>query len=129
MVAQLCTALLVVTAALTLSQPPHVATAAPQAAPIAAVPSGERSDFASFVEGLRTEALERGISADTVDRALTGLEPSPGVIERDQTQAELVRALCQWFVQHNNDHPAESEIKKRVSTIYNGLERGRKPSD
>lgn len=96
MVAHLCTALLSVTAALTLSQPTHVETPAPQAAPVAAVPSSERSDFAAFVEGLRTEALERGISADTLDRALTGLEPSPGVIERDQTQAELVLSVDEY---------------------------------
>ena len=42
------------------------------------------AEFPAFVEGLRAEALARGISEATVERALTGLEPSPTVIERDQ---------------------------------------------
>jgi membrane-bound lytic murein transglycosylase B len=90
------TALLVVTAGLTLSQPTSVATVATQPAAVAPAAPGERVDFATFVEGLRTEALERGISAATVDRALTGLEPSPTVIERDQTQAEIVLSVDEY---------------------------------
>jgi len=62
----------------------------PQAAAVAPV---ERIDFATFVEGLRADAQARGISAETVDRALTGLEPSPTVIERDQSQVEVVLSI------------------------------------
>ena len=55
-----------------------------------------RDPFPAFVEGLKAEALSRGVSASVVDRALTGLEPSPTVIERDQTQAEIVLTVDQY---------------------------------
>jgi peptidoglycan lytic transglycosylase B len=55
-----------------------------------------RDPFPAFVEGLKAEALSRGVSAAVVDRALTGLEPSPTVIERDQTQAEIVLTVDQY---------------------------------
>jgi membrane-bound lytic murein transglycosylase B len=55
-----------------------------------------RDPFPAFVEGLKTEALSRGVSAAVVERALTGLEPSPTVIERDQTQAEIVLTVDQY---------------------------------
>ncbi len=56
-----------------------------------------RADFSAFVEGLRVDALARGVSAATVDRALAGLEPSPTVIERDQSQAEDVLTVDQYL--------------------------------
>jgi membrane-bound lytic murein transglycosylase B len=56
----------------------------------------DRVDFSTFVEGLRAEAVSRGISATTADSALTGLQPSPSVIERDQTQAETVLSVDQY---------------------------------
>ena len=55
-----------------------------------------RDPFPVFVEGLKTEALSRGVSAAVVERALNGLEPSPTVIERDQTQAEIVLTVDQY---------------------------------
>jgi membrane-bound lytic murein transglycosylase B len=62
----------------------------PQGAPAAV-------DFATYVESLREEALLRGISEATVDRALNGLEPSPTVIQRDKTQAEIVLTIDQYI--------------------------------
>jgi len=59
--------------------------------------STERLDFPVFVERLRVEAAERGISEDTIKLALTTLEPSPSVIERDQTQAELVLSIDDYL--------------------------------
>jgi membrane-bound lytic murein transglycosylase B len=53
----------------------------------------ERLDFPVFVERLRVEAAERGISEETIRLALTTLEPSASVIERDQTQAEIVLSI------------------------------------
>jgi membrane-bound lytic murein transglycosylase B len=55
-----------------------------------------RDPFPAFVEGLKAEALSRGVSVSVVERALTGLEPSPTVIERDQTQAEIVLSVDQY---------------------------------
>ncbi len=86
-----------VATAVALSQPPEVETVdareSAQAAVVPVAPPTERLDFPAFVQGLRADALARGISAATVERALTGLEPSPSVIERDQTQAEAVFSL------------------------------------
>lgn len=53
-------------------------------------------DFAAFVEELRADAAARGISAATIERALADLEPSPSVIQRDQTQVELVLTMEQY---------------------------------
>jgi membrane-bound lytic murein transglycosylase B len=53
--------------------------------------------FAEWLTALRLEASARGISDATLDRALTGLEPLPIVVERDRTQAELVLTLDQYL--------------------------------
>lgn len=45
---------------------------------------------------MRVDALARGISPDTVHRALLNLEPNPTVIERDRTQAEVVLTVEQY---------------------------------
>ena len=50
--------------------------------------------FEAWVEALRVEALEKGISQETVDEALTGLEaPLPKVVELDRNQPEFVLTL------------------------------------
>jgi membrane-bound lytic murein transglycosylase B len=54
-------------------------------------------DFPAYVASLKEEALLRGISPEVVDRALTDLEPSPTVIQRDQTQAEVVLTIDQYL--------------------------------
>lgn len=84
MVSRLCAAAVLSTMVLTFSQGSHAQTS-------------ERVDFSTFVEGLRADALARGVSAATVERALTGLEPSPTVIERDQSQAEAVLTIDQYL--------------------------------
>jgi membrane-bound lytic murein transglycosylase B len=65
-------------------------------APAAGQEAPPRDPFPAFVDGLKAEALSRGVSAAVVERALTGLEPSPTVIERDQTQAEIVLTIDQY---------------------------------
>ncbi len=50
--------------------------------------------FEAWVEALRVEALEKGISQKTVDEALTGLEaPIPKVVELDRNQPEFTLTL------------------------------------
>lgn len=53
--------------------------------------------FVTWLADLRKEALAIGISPETVERALTGIEPLPVVVERDRTQAELVLPLDQYL--------------------------------
>ncbi len=53
----------------------------------------DRAAFATWLTDVRAEALTKGISQATVDRALTGLEPVDKVLERDRTQAEFALDL------------------------------------
>jgi membrane-bound lytic murein transglycosylase B len=53
--------------------------------------------FEEWLAAVRAEALTRGIGEATLDRALTGLEPVPTVIERDRSQAEIVQTLDQYL--------------------------------
>ena len=50
-------------------------------------------EFVAWLDGVRTEALAKGISARTLDRALSGLVPEPVVVERDRAQPEQVQTL------------------------------------
>jgi len=61
--------------------------------------SPPQQSFADFLAGVRLEARERGISADTLDRALDGMEPEPVVIARDRAQPELTQSLDQYVAQ------------------------------
>lgn len=54
-------------------------------------------DFAAWLEGVRAEALGRGISPATLDRVLTGLQPIPKVIELDQRQPEFFDAFLDYL--------------------------------
>jgi membrane-bound lytic murein transglycosylase B len=53
-----------------------------------------RPSFSEWLDGVRTEALSRGIRQEIVDEALSDIaEPLPIIIERDRTQAEIVLPL------------------------------------
>jgi membrane-bound lytic murein transglycosylase B len=57
-------------------------------------PSDTRPSFAEWLDGVRTEALSRGIREEIIDEALSDIaEPLPIIIERDRTQAEIVLPL------------------------------------
>src|SRR5215831_15715397 len=59
-----------------------------------------RPSFSDFLNGIRTEAISRGIRPEIVDNALAGIEePSPVVIERDRSQPEVVQTLEQYLNQ------------------------------
>jgi hypothetical protein len=38
-----------------------------------------------------------------------------------ETQAEMIERMQQWFINRRGDHPADSEIKKRVSRLWHRL--------
>jgi len=75
------------------------ASAAPQdtPAPLPVVQLPTPPPFPEWLAALRSEALSRGISEATVNRALDGIEPLPIVVERDRSQAELVLTLDQYL--------------------------------
>ena len=54
-------------------------------------------DFATWLEGVRTEAIARGISAGTVDVALANVAPIPRVIELDRQQPELTSSFTAYL--------------------------------
>ena len=54
--------------------------------------------FATWVQALRVEALEKGISQETVDEALTGLVASnPRVVKLDRNQPEFTLTLASYL--------------------------------
>lgn len=52
--------------------------------------------FQAFLAGVRAEARRKGISAATLDRALSGLKPNPKVIELDRHQPEFTFTWQQY---------------------------------
>jgi membrane-bound lytic murein transglycosylase B len=80
-------------------QPPD--TAQPAATTTAqSTDTAPRPSFAEFLQGIRDEALSRGIRKDIVDAALSNIEePLPIVIERDRAQAETVLPLERYIAQ------------------------------
>jgi peptidoglycan lytic transglycosylase B len=69
--------------------------AAQEIAPVSPLPvAPDRPPFDEWLRGVRSEALERGIRPDVLDRALADVEaPVETVIERDRAQAEFTLAL------------------------------------
>ncbi len=62
-----------------------------------AAPTAARQEFPAFLSQLKEQALTKGVSAATVEAALTGLEPLAVVVERDRTQAETVLTIDQYL--------------------------------
>jgi membrane-bound lytic murein transglycosylase B len=57
-----------------------------------------RPSFSEWLDGVRKEALERGIRQEIVDEALGHIdEPMPVVLERDRAQAETVFSLERYI--------------------------------
>lgn len=54
-------------------------------------------DFASFLVGVRQDALAAGIAPATLDRALGGLKPIPRVLELDRKQPERVFTFAEYM--------------------------------
>jgi len=54
-------------------------------------------DFASCAAELRADALKRGISAATFDRAFQGLRPDPKILELQDAQPEFVTPLWDYL--------------------------------
>jgi membrane-bound lytic murein transglycosylase B len=76
--------------------PPVVAPApAPQAPAVSLPPepgyvsARQGQPFSVWLATLRQDAVRRGISAKTLDEALTNLEPNPRVIELDRNQSDV----------------------------------------
>ncbi len=74
-----------------------VLSAASLGAQVAAPVPASRPEFSEFLAELKSKATALGIRSDTVELALTGLEPLEVVVERDRTQAETVLTIDQYL--------------------------------
>ena len=61
------------------------------------VPVASPPPFDEWLTALRAEAIERGISAELLDRAFAEIEPVEQIIDRDRTQAEFTLALDDYL--------------------------------
>jgi membrane-bound lytic murein transglycosylase B len=66
-------------------------------AALAAFPARADGDFASWLAAFRQEAASRGISAATLDAALTGIAPVERVIELDRRQPEFLQTFADYL--------------------------------
>ena len=64
---------------------------------LAAPARGEGESFATWLEGLRAEARERGIRGEILERAFEGVAPIPRVIELDRSQPEFTLTFQQYL--------------------------------
>jgi membrane-bound lytic murein transglycosylase B len=55
------------------------------------------SDFGTWLQGMRQDAITQGISAATFDQALAGVQPIPRVIELDHKQPELTLTFQEYI--------------------------------
>ncbi|MSO49626.1 MAG: lytic murein transglycosylase [Acidobacteria bacterium] len=87
----------------------------------------QQPDFGAWLEGVRAEAVQRGISAATIDRAFTGLEIEPVVVARDRAQPEQVQSLDAYLKQRlsrrtlasaNAMHDKYQAVLTRVEARY-----------
>jgi membrane-bound lytic murein transglycosylase B len=58
---------------------------------------GNEVDFATFLAGVRQEAIAAGIRPKTVEVALTGVQPIARVLELDQKQPEKTLTFAQYI--------------------------------
>jgi membrane-bound lytic murein transglycosylase B len=70
-------------------------------------PARSDSDFQTWLAALRAEAEAQGISAETLDRALSGVEPIERVIELDRRQPEFTQTFWHYLDQRISEQRIE----------------------
>lgn len=60
-------------------------------------PALDPTAFYNCVQGLKSDAYGRGIPANVVERAFTGLQPDPKVLELDRRQPEFVLSFWRYI--------------------------------
>ncbi len=95
---------------------------------VAGAPSSALArDFEGWLEDLRRDALARGIRSETLDRALSGVQPIPRVVELDRNQPERrftfdeyrQRVLTQARIDQGRERlRRHRELLDRVSAEY-----------
>jgi membrane-bound lytic murein transglycosylase B len=83
-------------------------------------PSSTRPPFSEWLDGVRADALSRGIRPETVEQALaTVTEPAATVIERDRAQAEAVLTLETYLDRQLK--PTVVRTARQMFTRHRGL--------
>jgi membrane-bound lytic murein transglycosylase B len=91
------------------------------------ISSAEDDPFAKWLEELKIEAIEKGISESTLDSALSGLSPIPRVIELDRHQPEFkldfwtyqTKVVSEWRIRRGRELLAKHrELLKDVEAKY-----------
>ena len=78
----------------------------------APAPAAVAQDFDAWLMGFRAEAAAKGISAKTLDAALTGLSPDPKVVKANDYQPEFTRALWDYLeIAVSDDRVANGRAK------------------
>jgi membrane-bound lytic murein transglycosylase B len=70
---------------------------APAATSAAIAPAGTPLPFPEWLQGVREEALARGISPGTVESVLRDVTPVEQILQRDRSQAEFKETLDQYI--------------------------------
>jgi membrane-bound lytic murein transglycosylase B len=65
--------------------------------PTAPATPAQQEDWAGWLQGVRTEGIRRGLSAATLDSALTGIKPIKRVVELDRQQPEFKLTFRQYM--------------------------------
>ena len=76
---------------------PQAQSGTPSQTQSAAEAVAVRQDFDTWLAGVKEEAIGRGISRATVEKALGGLQPLPEVIQRDRTQREFTLTFTRYM--------------------------------
>ncbi|SDD66992.1 lytic murein transglycosylase [Kordiimonas lacus] len=83
----------------------HACLASDEAAPTAVTEPEPAQDaaFKSWLDGVRTEALERGIKSETLDQVLPTIVPVERVIKRDRNQPEVKQTYAMYLKSRVSD--------------------------
>lgn len=85
----------------------RVATLGIALAALLIAPARSDGDFQTWLAALRAEAEAQGISAETLDRALSGVEPIERVIELDRRQPEFTQTFWRYLDQRISEQRIE----------------------
>lgn len=68
--------------------------------------------FEEFLTDIRTQALDKGISKTTLDKAFDNLKPNPRVIKFDRTQAEFSQNFWRYLSSRVSEYRLKKGAKK-----------------
>jgi len=74
----------------------------------------QEQSFELWLEELRVEAVDKGISNAIIEQALTGVTPYPKVIKSDRAQPEFKRTFENYSTKRLSDWRINTGLKKRT---------------